>query len=61
MGRGKPVEREFIARLHRSKEDIPKSGIAIDATAPIADVVDEIVRKAKQIDSRAVRHMDATV
>jgi broad-specificity NMP kinase len=53
-GGGKPVERELIARLHRTKEDIPKNGILIDATAPIAHVVDDIIRKAKQIDSRSV-------
>jgi hypothetical protein len=52
-GGGKPTERELIARLHRTKEDIPNGGILIDATAPIPDVVDEIVRKAKQTDSRA--------
>lgn len=60
-GGGKPTERDLIARLHRTKEDIPKSGILIDATPPIGHVVDEIVRKAKQIDSRGVRHLDATV
>ncbi len=48
---GKQTERELIARLHQTKEDIPKNGISIDATAPIARVVDEIVRKAEQIDS----------
>ena len=52
-GSAGPTERALIARWHRTKEDIPKSGISIDATAPIAHVVDEIVRKAKQIDSRA--------
>lgn len=41
---GKQAERELIARLHQSKEDIPKNGIIIDATAPLARVVDEIVR-----------------
>jgi broad-specificity NMP kinase len=40
---GKPMERELIARLHQTKEDIPKNGIVIDATAPIAHVVDEIL------------------
>src|SRR5436309_3569552 len=45
---GKQTEREFVARLHQTKEDIPKNGIVIDATAPIAQVVDEIVRKAEQ-------------
>lgn len=42
---GKAVEREFIARLHATKEDIPKSGIIIDATKPIEHVVDEILKK----------------
>jgi len=42
----KPAEREFIMRLHQTKEDVPSSGIIIDATAPIADVVDEIVRQS---------------
>jgi len=44
---GKPAEREIIARLHQTKEDIPKSGIIIDATAPIARVVDEILRQSE--------------
>jgi gluconate kinase len=44
---GKPTERELIARLHQTKEDIPKNGILIDATAPIAHVVDEIVRQSE--------------
>jgi broad-specificity NMP kinase len=57
-GGGKPVERELIARLHRTKEDIPKSGILVDATAPVAQVVDDIVRIAKRLDSGAVRHLD---
>jgi broad-specificity NMP kinase len=43
-GGGKPMERELIARLHQTKEDIPKNGISIDATAPVAHVVDEILR-----------------
>ena len=40
----KPEERELIARLHHTQEDIPQNGIIIDATAPLARVVDEIVR-----------------
>ncbi|HKV85238.1 MAG TPA: AAA family ATPase [Ktedonobacterales bacterium] len=40
----KPAERELIARLHHTKEDIPQGGIVIDATAPLARVVDEILR-----------------
>lgn len=50
-GGGKPPERELIARLQQTKEDIPQNGIPIDATAPIAHVVDDIVWKAKQINS----------
>jgi hypothetical protein len=42
---GKPRERELIARLHQTKEDAPKNGIIIDATAPIARVVDKILRQ----------------
>lgn len=44
-------ERDLIVRLHRTKEDTPENGIPIDATAPLADVVDEIVRRAQAIDS----------
>ena len=40
----KPAERELIARLHQTKEDIPQNGIIIDATPPLARVVDEILR-----------------
>ncbi len=39
------AQRELIERLHRTKEDIPRDGIVLDATAPIARVVDEIVRR----------------
>jgi gluconate kinase len=44
---GRQTEREFIARLHQTKEGIPTSGIIIDAIAPIARVVDEIVRQSE--------------
>lgn len=39
---GRASERELIERLHESKEDTP-DGIAIDATAALARVVDEIL------------------
>jgi gluconate kinase len=42
----KPSERELIVRLHRSKEDVPVAGVVIDATRPLPDVVDEILRAA---------------
>ena len=41
---GRSIERELIARLHATREDIPKSGVIIDANAPIPRVVDEILR-----------------
>ena len=42
----RPAERDLVIRLHATKEDIPSTGIVIDATAPIADVVDVILRHA---------------
>jgi adenylate kinase family enzyme len=42
---GKPEERELVERSHRTKEDLPKGGVVIDATAPIERVVDEILEK----------------
>jgi hypothetical protein len=49
---GEPEEWELVARSHQTKEDIPRNGISIDATAPISHVVAEIVREAKQIGER---------
>ncbi|UTE76716.1 AAA family ATPase [Rossellomorea sp. KS-H15a] len=46
---GKKSERALIVRLHETKEDIPRTGMIIDATAPIERVVDKIVR---QIEGR---------
>jgi hypothetical protein len=43
----KPTERELIARLHKTKEDTPSSGVAIDATRPLEQVVDEILTRAQ--------------
>ena len=43
-GGGRPMEREHVARLLQTKEDVPKDGIVIDAAAPLARVVDEILR-----------------
>lgn len=42
---GRPEEREIIARLHQTKEGIPKSGVTIDATRPLEQVVDEILTR----------------
>jgi hypothetical protein len=46
----KPSERELILRLHTTKEDIPTTGVVIDATRPLSDVVDVVLRRAGVID-----------
>lgn len=46
-------ERDLVVRLHRTGEDIPRTGVAIDATAPLADVVDAILRHAGVVDDGA--------
>lgn len=43
---GRPAERELVERLHQSGEGTP-NGIVIDATAPLARVVDEILRRCQ--------------
>ena len=47
---GKKAERDLIARLHQTEEDIPNDGVRIDATAPIVRVVDEIIRQSEATD-----------
>jgi hypothetical protein len=42
----KPSERDLVVRLHRTKEDIPDTGVVIDATRPLADVVGKILPHA---------------
>jgi gluconate kinase len=39
---GRPEERELIRRLHRTGEDVP-TGVPVDATQPVAAVVDAIL------------------
>ena len=46
----RPSERDLIVRLHRTREDTPRDGIPIDATAPLVHVVDEILGHATAID-----------
>lgn len=41
-----PGERELVLRLHQTQEDTPKGSIPVDATAPLNQVVDEIVRRS---------------
>ena len=47
---GKPEERELIARLGATKEDVPRNATSIDATAPIARVVDDILSKCGEAE-----------
>lgn len=42
-GGGRPPPPELLARVQQTKEDVPENGIVIDATAPLARVVDEIL------------------
>ncbi|MFF0173155.1 AAA family ATPase [Micromonospora profundi] len=49
---GRPAERALIVRLHRTKEDAPRNGVALDATAPLASVVDEILRRVMLAPSK---------
>ncbi len=42
---GKPEEKQLVARLHQTREDIPKNGTIINATMPLKRVVDEILSK----------------
>jgi len=46
----KPSERDLVVRLHRTREDIPDSGVVIDATRPLPEVVDEILRHVEGPD-----------
>lgn len=50
---GKPEEQELIFELHRTKEDIPRTGVVIDATAPVARVADEILRRIEAPGQRS--------
>ncbi len=42
---GKPAERDLIMRLHATKEDIPEHATIVDATLPLASVVDDILSR----------------
>lgn len=47
---GKPEERQLIARLHATKEDLPIAAVSIDATMPVTRVVDEILLKCGEAE-----------
>jgi len=46
----RPAERDLIVRLHRTGEDVPSSGVVIDATRPLDVVVDDILRRTGLVD-----------
>lgn len=45
----KPDELELIIRLHATKEDTPRGAIVIDATAPLASLVDDILSRCGEV------------
>jgi hypothetical protein len=42
---GRPAERDLVMRVHSSKEDVPAKATAIDATAPLASVVEAVLSR----------------
>lgn len=38
-------ERELVLRLHRTRKDFPRGGIAIDATQTVTRVVDDMLAR----------------
>ncbi|MCY1664072.1 AAA family ATPase [Rhizobium sp. SL86] len=42
---GRPEERDFVLRLHESGQDLPRNGTVIDATLPLAELVDDILTR----------------
>jgi adenylate kinase family enzyme len=49
---GTPAERDITMRMYHSKAALPQNGIIIDATAPLARVVDEILRQSDAKNTR---------
>ncbi len=49
---GTPEEREITVRMFHTKESLPQNGTIIDATAPLASVVDEILRQSGALPPR---------
>ncbi len=48
-GGGQPTDRALLVRWHQTQGDVP-AGIAIDATAPLEQVVDDILRRCRLDD-----------
>ena len=47
---GRPEERELIARLHATKEQLPSNAMSIDANGPIRGVVDDLLSRCSESD-----------
>jgi adenylate kinase family enzyme len=45
-----PAERDLVLRLHATREDIPKDATVIDATGPLAAVIDDILSRCGAFD-----------
>jgi gluconate kinase len=45
-------ERELILRLHATKDDVPSTGIVLDATKPLGGVVDEILSHVRKLEAK---------
>jgi thymidylate kinase len=46
-GGGQPTERARIEHWHQTGQDVPQNAVVIDATAPLEQVVDEILRRCE--------------
>lgn len=46
---GKPAERKLVLRLHATREDLPEGATIIDATAPLAAVVDDVLSRCGEL------------
>ncbi|MFJ3958426.1 AAA family ATPase [Arthrobacter sp. NPDC090010] len=52
-GRGWHAERELILRLHSTRAEVPPGAVPVDATAPLVQVVDQILSLCGVIDDVA--------
>lgn len=42
---GRPIERDLVMRLHEMNLDLPGGAVSVDANAPVARIVDEILSR----------------
>ena len=58
---GKPEERALIERLHQTKEDIPRTGIVIDAARPVEQVADEILDWVEIVEAECYQQISQVI